>query len=331
MRLHSAGIILSAIFLNCFISAKAQEYYGMEHLKFVKSISLGKVTGKLGNMGFNLKDTVVYVPALQNNSVEVIDLQKGKLLYSIPDVKKPKSICYIPQTDEIFVATGTNNCYFYNCKSFQRVAVYHLMSHSDPVLYDSAEEKIYVGYGEEGIAVISPVTHKKRGFLPLYTRPEGLKLDKAYNSLFTNLPDASTTLAIDLKEWRMGRKWQSDNLLANPLDVDTIQHRVFIGYRKPSMLVIVDRKTGRKIKLSSTIETIEDIYYDHFSQSVYVSGNGAINVFQEDVKGFKQVANIKTHKGASKSLLIPQLKLFVIMKEARLDQNAELLVYKVAE
>jgi len=303
----------------------------MEHLKFLKSISLDKVRGKIGNIDCNLKDTILYIPAYDNNSIEVIDLQNGKLFCSIANAKKPTSICYIPETEEIFVATGTNNCYFYSTKSFQRITTFHLMSHSDPVLYDSADRIIYVGYGEEGIAMISPTTHKKKGFLPLYTRPAGLKIDKGNNSLYTNLPEASTTLTVDLKEWLMGRKWQSDNLLADPLDVDTITHRVFIAYRKPSMLVVIDRKTGRKIKLSSKIETIESIHYDHSSHKIYISGDGSVNIFQESAKGFIQIANIKTYSGASKSFLFLPLKIYVIVKEAQLNQKAELLVYGLAE
>jgi len=329
MRLQIACIILLAIFPGCFLDSAAQEYFGTEHLKFVKSIPLEKVTGRVHNMDFNLKDSVVYIAAEENNSLEVVDLKNGKLVCSIRGIKKPKSVCYIAQNDEIFVTTGTNNCYFFDSKSFEKVAVLHLMSHSDPALYDSAKRTIYVGYGEEGIASINADTHKKTGFFPLYFRPAAFKIDNGRNRLYINLPNNYTTTTFDLKEWRLGRTYRTERLLVDKFDVDTIQDRLFIGYEKSPVILLIDGKTGRELKLITTILNIENIHYDTNYRKLYVSGDGRLNIFQESAGSFKQIANIKTSAEARNSFFIPHLNLYIIAIKAKVARNAELLVYKI--
>src|SRR5258708_32671447 len=152
MRMHYK-MYVGLVLLLCggFSGCSAQSSYGTDQLTLSKTIPLPKVKGRIDHLDVDLKDGVVYVAALGNNTLEVVDLAKGQLIHSIGGLDEPQGVGYIPQTQEIIVANGgSGDCYFYNARTFEKVATVRLGSDADDVRYDSSERKIYVGYGNGG-------------------------------------------------------------------------------------------------------------------------------------------------------------------------------------
>ena len=333
MKLNSVLLILLAL-CNCLICCKAQPTFGTDYLKLEQVIVMPGVKGRIDHMDVNLKQKIVYISALGNNTVEVVDIENGKLVHSIKGLDEPQGVGYIPQTNEIFIANGGNgNCYFYNAASFERMAVIHLGSDADDVRYDSVSQKIYVGYGDGGIAVIDAATHQQTGNVKLPAHPEGFQSDKKANLLLVNLPDKNMIAAIDIVQLKLIRKWTRNTPTANfPMAVDTVHQFVFIGYRHPARLVILNSKTGKEIANYPMVSDVDDLYFDDATRSIYVSGGGGfINIFQPDGKeSYKQIANIATSDGARTSLLIPRLKLFVVAERAGSGKAAQLMIYNTS-
>src|SRR4051794_7292784 len=124
-----AVLALMVSMVGCYIS-KAQTAAAAQ-LKLEKSITL-QVKGRIDHLDVNLKDQVIYVAALGNNSLEVADLHSGKVIFSIKGLDEPQGVAYIPQTKEILVANGgTGDCYFYNSRSFKKTGTIHLESDAD--------------------------------------------------------------------------------------------------------------------------------------------------------------------------------------------------------
>jgi DNA-binding beta-propeller fold protein YncE len=271
----------------------------------------------------------VYVAALGNNSVEAVDLRNGKVIHSIKNLDEPQGVCYIPQHKELFVANGgSGDCYFYNAHSFEKLATIALGSDADDVRYDSADRKIYVGYGAGGIAIINADSHQQIADIKLPGHPESFQIDKKLHLLFVNVPDAHMVAVIDLTQLKLINKWVRSAPAANfPMALDTARHRVFIGYRHPSKLIVIDGKTGQEITANTMAGDADDLYYDSGTAKIFVSGgDGYISIFQQ--KGaaiYTQIANIATSKGARTSLFVPELKLFVL---AAPGSKAKMLVYK---
>src|SRR5258707_9344548 len=175
-RMHLWVLLLGC---GAFSGCAGQAPYGMDQLRLTKTIFLPGVKGRIDHLDVNLKDGMVYVAALGNNTVEVVDLIKGNAIHSIGGLDEPQGVGYIPQTQEIFVANGgSGDCYFFNVHTFNKVATVHLESDADDVRYDSADQKIYVGYGKGGIAIIDVGTHKQIGDVKLPAHPESFQLDK---------------------------------------------------------------------------------------------------------------------------------------------------------
>jgi DNA-binding beta-propeller fold protein YncE len=325
------GFVLTFAFLVSGCSAQAP--FGTELLQLNKTILLPKVKGRIDHLDINLKDQVIYVAALGNNTVEVVDIASGKIIKSIIGLDEPQGVGYIPQTGEILIANaGNGDCYFFNSHSFQKTATLHLESDADDVRYDSVEKKIYVGYGKGGIAVIDVNTHKLIGDIKLPAHPESFQLDKKLNLLFVNLPDADMVGVVDLSQMKLTGEWKRNKPTANfPMALDDIRHRVFVGYRHPAKLVLFDGRTGKELSSSTMVADADDLYYDAKTRKVIISGgDGYINIFRDQADNkVQQVANIPTRSGARTSLLVSRLNLFIVAERAFSGKPADLLVYKI--
>jgi hypothetical protein len=316
-----------------YTGCKAQEPFGQNYLQVNKIIPLPNVKGRIDHLDINLREQILYIAALGNNSVEIVDLKKGKVIHTLTGLNEPQGVCYIPDKQEIFVANGGNgDCYFFNAFTFEKTATVHLSSDADDVRYDSINSKIYIGYGEGGIAVIDANTHRHLSDIKLPAHPEGFQLDKAANVILVNVPDKNMIGVIDLTQLKLIDKWTRNSPTANfPMAIDNIQQYAFIGYRHPAKLVVLDVKTGKDININNMVSDVDDLYFDHEKKRVYVSGGGGfINIFQEDGSLFKQVANIPTRSGARTSLFIPALQIFVVAERAESGKPAQLSVYEVA-
>lgn len=324
-------IAMALLLCGGWSGCSAQPSYGTDQLKWNKTIPLPGVKGRIDHMDVNLKERVVYMAALGNNTLEVVDLSAGRVIHSISGLDEPQGVGYIPQSHEIIVANGgTGDCYFYNARTFEKVGTIHLASDADDVRYDSAAQKIYVGYGNGGIAVIDAMTHRQVGDITLPAHPESFQLDKGLSMLFVNLPDAHIVGVVDLKQLLLTSKWEKSSASANfPMALDTIRHRVFVGYRHPARLVVYDGRSGKVLTSGEMTGDADDLYYDDASRKVLVSGGaGAVSIFQAQGDGiYKQTANIPTRNGARTSLLVPEWRILVVAARAASGQPADLLVY----
>jgi WD40 repeat protein len=290
------------------------------------------IKGRIDHLDINLKEKIVYIAALGNNSLEIVDITKGKILHSITGLNEPQGVAYISQEQEIFVANGGNgDCYFYNAHSFEKTATIHLSSDADDVRYDSIDGKIYVGYGEGGIAIIDAKQHKQIGNIKLSAHPEGFQLDKKMNKIFINVPDAHQIAVGDLSSFELISTWNTGELRSNfPLAIDTLNHVIFIGYRRPAKLVSLDGVSGNTLAIGDLVNDTDDIFFDERENKIYASGGGGfITIYQWEKPEIKEIAKIYTRDGARTSLLVPALKLFILAARANNNNNAELQVYEI--
>ena len=330
--------IMLLISVCTFSSCKGQETFGENYLQLTKTISLPGIKGRIDHLDINLKEQIVYIAALGSNAVEVVDLKTGKAVHTITGLDEPQGICYIPLHDEIFVANGgTGDCYFYNANAYEKVAAISLKSDADNVCYDSADKKIYVGYGSGGIAIISADTHKQVGNIALPAHPEGIEIDKKNNLLYVNVPGKDMVGVVDLKQLKLRNNITQNYRSGNfPLALDATGNRLFIGYRHPGKLVVMDAKSGNRLNVSGLTNDSDNLFYDTTSKRVYVSCGGGysrlgyINIFQwQGANNYKQIANIPTRNGARTSLLVPQLNLFLVAQPSVFSHDGELIVYKI--
>lgn len=321
------------VICSCIVGCKGQKAFGTEYLKLEKEIPLPGVKGRIDHLAIDPKDQVAFVAALGNNTVEVVDLKKGKVIHSIPGLSKPQGIEYIPQYHEILVANGGNgDCYFFDAKTFKKLATIHLSSDADDVRFDPVHGEIYVGYGEGGIAIIDAGTKKLTGYIKLPAHPEGFQLDFSSGLIWVNVPAAGLIAFLNGKKNEVETEWKiRDPSAYFPMAYDKRDHRLFVVCRRPSRLLILDSESGHKIAELPCAGDADDLYFDANTHRILISGgSGYINIFQQqDADKYQEIANIPTRPGARTSLLVPQLQLFLLAERASGGENAQLLVYRL--
>ena len=57
-------------------------------------------------MSLDVKGETLFVAALGNNTVEVIDLKTGKRIKAIAGLREPQGVLYVPETNRLYVANG---------------------------------------------------------------------------------------------------------------------------------------------------------------------------------------------------------------------------------
>lgn len=294
-----------------------------------------RVKGRIDHIDINIKDQVAYIAALGNNTVEVIDLKTGEIIGTITGLDEPQGVAYITRHNELLVANGgTGECIFYNAATLQKITSLKLAGDADDVRYDANADKIYVGYGSGGIAVIDGQSRKQTADIKLPAHPESFQLDAKSGKLWVNLPGSGMIGVADLSQLKLTAKWSKLFPRANfPMAYDEAQHRVIVGYRLPARLIIYDSETGKEVFTAPMIGDADDLYWDQHNKSIYISGgSGAVNIFkQAGNTSYRQIANIPTRSGARTSLLVPELGMLLIAARAEGEQNAALLIYKTVQ
>ena len=327
-----------SIFLMClfsFAGCKGQKSYGQKYLQLSATISMPGVKGRIDHFDVNVKDQLLYVAALGNNTLEVADITNGKIIHHIKGLDEPQGVCYIPATKEIMVANGGNwVCYFFNAYTLAKTATLHLGSDADDVHYDSVTNKIYVGYGSGGIAAIDAVSHQITGNVSLSCHPEGFQIDDANSKLYVNLQATGEVGVIEIGKMKLVNTWNKSHRNGNfPMALDAAENHLFVGYRHPGKLEVIDTRTGGLQGELTLGADCDDLYYDATGKRLYASGGGGyINIYLlQNNNKFKSIANIPTGNGARTSLLINRLNKFIVAQPAGYDHDAKLLVYSLSQ
>ena len=93
---------------------------GETPLKLKTTVALQDVEGRIDHLAFDPAGERLFVCALGNNTVEVIDLRSGQRIHSITGLGAPQGIAYIPEFNRLFVANDKGGiCKIYDGKSFQ--------------------------------------------------------------------------------------------------------------------------------------------------------------------------------------------------------------------
>jgi len=94
------------IALSLLLSCSAASAQSALPLRLEKTILMPAVQGRIDHMSIDTKNERLFVAALGNNTLEVIDLKAGKLANSIPGLNEPQGVLYVPALDRLYVANA---------------------------------------------------------------------------------------------------------------------------------------------------------------------------------------------------------------------------------
>jgi DNA-binding beta-propeller fold protein YncE len=314
---------------TCLAAAES----GDARIKQAQTIPLSGVEGRIDHFAFDAAGDRLFVCALGNNSVEVLDLRKGERIHSITGLGAPQGIAYIPKLDRILVANDTGGvCKIYDGKSFQEISDLNLEDDADNVRYDEVTKKIYVGFGSGGLAIINAPDGKQVGSIKLSAHPEAFELEKNGKRIFVNVPNARHVAVIDRDQGKVVATWKTDLAFGNfPMALDETNHRLFVGCRLPSKLVVFNTDSGDIVAKIDISGDPDEIFYDGKRHRIYaICGAGKIDIIEQtDPNTYKALTRVDAADGARTGLFVPERDTLFVAVPHRGSQSAEIRCYQI--
>jgi DNA-binding beta-propeller fold protein YncE len=302
-------------------------------LKLEQTIALPGVEGRIDHLTYDPVGERLFVCALGNNSLEVLDLRKGQRVRSITGLGAPQGIAYIPEFNRLFVANDKDGiCKIYDAKSFQMVRELDLKDDADNVRYDEATKRIYVGFGSGGIAVVNAPDGKQIGSIKLTAHPEAFELEKRGKRIFVNVPNSRHVAVIDRDKGEVVATWKTDLAFGNfPMTLDEANHRLFVGCRLPAKLVVLNTQSGEVVAKIDISGDPDDVFYDGKRHGIYaICGAGKIDIIEQtDANNYKALTKSDTAEGARTGLFVPERDILFVAVPHRGSQQAEIRAYRV--
>ena len=307
---------------------KAQE---TAPLRFVQAIPLPSVEGRIDHLAADLKGQRLFVAALGNNTVEVIDLKAGNRVQTIAGLREPQGVGFIPESNKLYVANAKGGaCDIFDGTSFKRIKSVKFSDDADNVRYDAAARRVYVGYGDGALGVIDAASGERIGDVKLDGHPESFQLEKNGSRVFVNIPTARKIAVVDRAKAVLIGSWKVEGRDNFPMALDEEHHRLFVATRKPAKLVVFDTESGRAVATLDAPGDADDVFYDGARRRIYISGGeGTIGVLRHvDADRYEAITKISAAAGARTSLFVPELGRLYLAVPHRGGQGAEIRVYE---
>jgi hypothetical protein len=137
---------------------------------------------------------------------------------------------------------------------------------------------------------------------------------------------------IDRKKGNVIATWKTDLAFENfPMALDEPNHRLFIGCRIPSKLVVLNTDSGEIVAKIDISGDPDEVFYDGKRRRIYaICGAGKIDIIEQtDPNTYKAFAKVDTADGARTGLFLSERDTLFVAVPHRRSQNAEIRTYHV--
>ena len=308
-------------------------------LVLTEAIPVPGVQGRFDHFGYDGKNRL-FVAALGNNSVEVIDISARLRARSIAGIPNPQGVVYAPDAKKLFVASSKGKLRIFDGESFDLIKEIDFYGDVDNLRYDPAEHLVYVGFGEDETGAIGTVDASTNERLEkefkLGAHPESFQLESAGPNIYVNLPDLKQIAVINRKSGAIAR-WPLKLQHNFPMALDEARHRLFVATHEPPRLAVFDTTSGLQIVALPCVQDADEVYYDSGRQRIYVpGGEGYISVFQQTgADHYHLLAKVNSALGARTAGYFGKghkgFDRFFLGVPARADHGAEIWIYTVQD
>lgn len=349
-----------ALLFIAIIAGFATQGYTQEKqaLRLVETIALPGVQGRLDHMGVDLEKKRLFVAAVTNNSLEVVDLGGGKVIESLAGFKDTQDALFLGgEFNKLYVSSLDGHVRVFQGESFRTVQDFKVEPDPNRLFYDPSTNLIYFGYGGQNAGFDA---YERAGIL----QPKG---GAGYDQLVADMiaptprPGHLAEIAMedngillvcdsradriyqfDTRKRELIESWPARGDGAADMALDRTSHRLFVGTRTPPEMTVYDSLSGKEIQNLPGPETMDGVHYDANLKRVYMTGgrwygtpdasSGWIYVYeQKDPDHYEIISKIKTRPGSGTSLFAQQLDRLYVASQAIGDQGAAILVFEPAQ
>jgi len=284
------------------------------------------VPGRIDHMAYDPATQRLFVAALENGSLEVLDLASGRRAGSVTGLKQPQGLAVVPGLACAALACGGDGTLrIYDARTLKEQRVIQVGDDADNVRYDAGANTVLVSYGNTNagaIAILEAGSWRKLRDIVYPSRPESFRLDPAGNRLYANLPGgvravrdggvAATDRSSGKLEVTVTLAGRARNF---PMSLDAQHQRLFIATRRPAKLIALDARSLAVLSEADCTDDSDDLFHDPQTGRVLVIGGG----FRPDLQA------PGTASPASPSGLMGALDVFTVGLDHRLQRVATVL------
>lgn len=296
-----------------------------------RTIPLPTVAGRIDHCSLDSDGGRLFVAALGNNTVEVVDLKQGRVSRSLAGFAEPQGVLFLREFHRLFVANGGDGTLrMLDGQTGATIKTVSLGDDADNLRYDTSARLVYVGYGGGALGAVNPATGEVAGDTSLAVHPESFQLEQSGPRIFINLPGAHAIGVVDRQQQKVVAEWSIGLAAGNfPMALDEAHHRLFVGCRWPARLLIFDTIAGKEVAKLDLHGDCDDLFYDAARSRLYAScGEGFIDIFERTGDGQHQRVESFTTTPKARTCLLAGENLYLAVPR-RGNQPAEIRCYRI--
>jgi DNA-binding beta-propeller fold protein YncE len=312
-----------------------------EALSLESRIPLPNVTGRIDHLSVDVKGGRLFVAAVDNHTLEVLDLHLGQKIHTIPDLAEPQGVFYDASTNRLFVACALDGVTkIFDGTTLQVLATVKFPNDADNVRYDSRSKNVIVGYagakqlrkretGRGGLGFFDS-DGKKISDIVMDAHPESFQLEKTGFRLFVNVPEKKEIEVVDVVKRAVVARWPITEENNFPMSLDETHYRLFVASWQPPQLVVFDTETGKRVASSEISGPSDDLFFDSQRGRIYVlTSQSFLDVFQrKDPDHYERIARYPTPPHTQTGLYVPEWGKLFAAAPRQGELNAEVRVYR---
>jgi DNA-binding beta-propeller fold protein YncE len=332
-HVESASVSLRLlVFLVLAMAIPFTHAAGEAALELEATIPMPAVKGRIDHLTIDLKRHRLFVAALGNDTVEVLDVERNRHEKSLPGFGEPQGVLYLPESNRLYVTNGSSGRVdILDAESLVPIKRIEKLDDADNVRYDFAQRKVVVGYGKGALQMLDADSGDSAGDIRLSGHPESFQLEASGPRIFANVPDARHVAVVDRAKREVTATWEVPGARANfPMALDEAGRRLFVGTRSPALMLVYDIDSGKVVAKAPIGGDTDDIFFEAARKRVYlICGEGRVDVFDRDnADQYVQQGSIKTRPRARTGLFVPDEGRLYVAAPAAGKAPARILVYR---
>jgi DNA-binding beta-propeller fold protein YncE len=311
-------------------------------MKLIKSVPLPSLhDGDFDHFTVDLQGKRLFAAAEENSKALVFDLESGKLLQTLSDLKAPHSVLYRDDLKKLYVVDGDlGKIRMYDGTTYKNVGDIDLREGADSMAYDPATKYMYVITGGSDakmpnsyLTTVDSTSGKKIGDIKLDSDDvEAVVLEKSGPRAFVLIRGNNTVEVFDRQKQTLLATWPllKDATKPTAMAFDETTHRLFIGTRNPGKLVVVDSESGQIVTSDAGASMIDDMGFDAAHKKIFFAGTEFLDVYQErDASHVEHIGHVPTAFRAKTGVFVPDLNRYYLGVPHHGAKSAELRIYEV--
>ena len=286
--------------------------------------------GRFDHFAYDPLTKRLFVTAVTNGSVEVVDLESGKAVGSVGGLSHPLGIVLDEARGRVLVTCGGDGTLkAIDTRSLEVTTSVAVGRGPDNVRLVGG--KVVVA-NASGFAVLGAATLERTASWSLPGAPESFQAAPDGSRWFANVPDAprdgegGSVLVVDGATGATTATWHLAAASNYPMAIDEAGTRLYIATRCPTRLLAVDTTSGRTVASSACVGDADDVFVDPATGHVLlIGGAGAVELYAPDASGaLTRVSALATERGARTGLLVPSRRALYVAVPRRGDTAAEI-------